>query len=264
MTGSLIFLIREKRSTTSRFDRMHAGVSYLNTISKAANHAVLSASEAQSLQLALHKDAKDFFQSGAVSFIDALRSIEKGFFSWATVKLYYSVFYALQSRLALAGDCIFYVVKSPRVLSARAGSVTANLKGTTHKAVLARFRHNYPGDYFLSQDIGGWPPLDWFIARREETNYTSARFCEPNAPSHFEFAKNTNMRKMLSAYTADDLYVFDEQHAMVAFPFKLLRDLRVRLAAKHLSPLVPAETDFLKSSVRDRSGPLRSVDILLS
>jgi hypothetical protein len=243
---------------------MHAGVSYLTTIGKAANHATLSASEAQSLQLALKSDSKDFFQSGVVSFVDALCSIEKGFFSWATVKLYYSVFYALRSRLALGGDCIFYVVKSPRVLSAKPGSVTTNLTGTTHKAVLSRFRHNYPGDYFLSQDIGGSPPLDWFIERREETKYTSSRFCEPNAPSHFEFARGSNTRKMLSAYTTDDLYVFDEQHAMVAFPFKLLRDLRVRLAANNLSPLHTAETEFLKASIRDRSGPLVSVDTLLS
>jgi len=243
---------------------MHAGVSYLTRIGKAANHAILSASEAHGLQVALKSDSKDFFQSGLVSFIDALRSIERGFFSWATVKLYYSVFYALRSRLALGGDCIFYVLKSPRVLSAKAGSATTNLKGTTHKAVLGRFRHNYPRDYFLSQDIGGCPPLDWFIERREETNYTFSRFCEPNTPSHFEFARNTNTRKMLNAYATDDLYVFDEQHAIIAFPFKLLRDLRVRLAANSLSPLLTAETEFLKASVRDRSGPLVSVDTLLS
>ncbi len=243
---------------------MHAGSTYLSTIGKAASHAVLSAAEAQSLQLALNGDSNDFFQSGVVSFIDALRSIEKGFFSWATVKLYYSVFYALRSRLALAGDCIFYVAQSPKVVSARAGSVASNLKGTTHKAVLGRFKHNYPGDYFLSQDIAGRSPLDWFIDRREETNYTFSRFCEPNAPSHFEFAKNTNTRKMLSAYCADDLYVFDEQHAMVAFPFKLLRDLRVRLASNNLSPLQVAETEFLRASLRDRAGHLVSIDALLS
>jgi len=34
---------------------------------------------------------------------------------------------------------------------------------------------------------------------------------------------------MLNAYMADDIYVFDEQHAIVAYPFKLLRDLRARL-----------------------------------
>jgi hypothetical protein len=243
---------------------MHAGARYLTAIGKAVNHATLSGGEAQMLELALNDEAQDFFQSSIISFVDAVRSIQSGFLSWATVKLYYAVFYALRSRLALAGDCIYYVGSSPRVLPARAGASTANLNGTTHKAVLNRFSHNYPRDYFLSQPIEGCPPLDWFTQRREQTNYTLSRFCEPNTPNYFKFARSTTTRKMLNAYTADDIYVFDEQHAMVAFPFKLLRDLRARLGVQHLSPLVSPEADFLRGSLRDHTGPIASAEILLS
>jgi hypothetical protein len=243
---------------------MHAGARYLTAIGKAVNHATLSAAEAQLLARALNDEAQDCFQSSTVSFVDALRSIQSGFLSWATVKLYYAVFYALRSRLALAGDCIYYVGSGPRVLAARAGASTANLRGTTHKAVLNRFRQNYPGDYFLSQQIEGCSPLDWFTERREETNYTLSRFCEPNTPNYFKFARATTTRKMLNAYAADDIYVFDEQHAMVAFPFKLLGDLRTRLGAQSLSPLVSPEVDFLRGSLRDHSGPIACADVLIS
>ena len=242
---------------------MHAGARYLTAIGKAINHATLSAPEADMLKLALNDEAQDCFQSSMVSFVDALRSIQSGFFSWAAVKLYYSVFYALRSRLALADDCIYYVGRSPRVIAARAGGNTVNLQGTTHKAVLDRFSRQQPRDYFLSQPIEGCSPLDWFTERREQTNYTASRFCEPDTPNYFEFARSTTTRKMLCAYTADDVYVFDEQHAMVAFPFKLLRDLRDRLRSQGLSPLVTSEVDFLRGSLRDHSGPISVAEVLL-
>jgi hypothetical protein len=69
---------------------------------------------------------------------------------------------------------------------------------------------------------------------------------------------------MIIAYYSDDVYVFDEDHAMVAFPFKLLRELRTALATHHVAPLVTAESEFLKRVVKDRSGHLPSLDVILS
>lgn len=242
---------------------MHAGDAYLRKIGKAVNHAVLSAQEAQILGKALQEDSRDSFQAAVVSFVDALRSVEIGFFSWATVKLYYAVFYALRARLSVSGDCIFYIGKSPRLLSAHPGCATSNLTGTTHKAVLSRFQNTHVGDYFLSQEIGGKLPLDWFVEQREQTNYRSARFSEPEAPPHLRFATTIDRRKMLAAYLSDDVYVFDEDHAIIAFPFKLLREVRRSLTTQHVSPLLPVEVDFLKRQMRDRSGSLASVDAVL-
>lgn len=242
---------------------MHSGDSYLLSIGKAVNSAVLSAGEASGLAFALQQDSRDYFQSAVISFADALRSVEEGFFSWATVKLYYSVFYALRARLAIAGDCLFYVGKSPKILSSRPGSITSNLTGTTHKAVISRFQTAHKRDYFISQDIGGKSPLEWFTEQREKVNYRAARFCEPDVPDYFKFAATTDRRRMLEAYMTDDIYVFDEDHAIIAFPFKLLRDLRSSLAASRIAPLVPIEVEFLKKKMKDRSGLLKSLDSVI-
>jgi hypothetical protein len=224
----------------------------------------LSDAEALALALALQIDAKDYFQCGVISFVDALCSIERGFYSWATVKLYYAVFYALRARLALSGDCIFHVVTKPKVISARAGASTAKLPGNTHKAVLKRFQTIHSSDYFLSQDIAGEDPLDWFVDKREDANYRSARFVEPDIPPYFEFARHTPIRQMLTAYLSDDVYVFDAEHAMIAFPFKLLRSLRASLRVDGLSPLLPSEIDFLKEKLRDRAGDILSAETIVS
>jgi hypothetical protein len=60
------------------------------------------------VQKALEEDAKDYYFSGLLSFVEALRGPPCGLSSWATVKLYYSVFYTLRAILALNEVAIFY------------------------------------------------------------------------------------------------------------------------------------------------------------
>ncbi|SEB70926.1 hypothetical protein [Terriglobus roseus] len=238
---------------------MHAANNYLYGIGKAVRQAVIDNSEAQALGLFLLADANDYFQSAAVTFFDALRGIELGYFSWATVKLYF-VFYSLRARLALNRECIFYAGHSPLALEASDNASPVKLSGTTHKAVISRFSSRFPNDYFLSQDIGGKPPLDWLMALREDANYRNSRFSEPVAPSHLTFAATNDLRKVLTAYTTDDVYVFDEQHAIVAYPFKMLKALRQAMPS---APLAFNEADFLRQSLRDHEGNQATLECLL-
>ena len=64
------------------------------------NRIVTARDEVQ-LAKCLDADAADYTFSSLVSLADALSGIRQGFFSWSTVKLYYSVFYALRAFLAV-------------------------------------------------------------------------------------------------------------------------------------------------------------------
>jgi hypothetical protein len=219
--------------------------------------------ERSALELRLREDAKDYYQSAVVSFVDGLRSIPAGFCSWATVKFYYSAFYSLRSRLALSGECIFYDGTKPRSVSVVPGAVVTALNGTTHKCVLARFASAFPYDSFLSQEIATCKPLEWLVDRREEVNYKQSRFSEPAYSAYLSYAAKTDARKMLSAYLSDDVYIHDPDHALVAFPFRLLVDLRRRLNSLGLDPLVQNEIDFLATQMRDRTGSITALASLL-
>jgi hypothetical protein len=242
---------------------LHAANDYLNSIGKVGLGSVLAPAERQALELRLREDAKDYYQSSLISLIDGLRSLSAGFFSWGTVKFYYSVFYALRSRLALSGECIFYVDQKPRHISISVTSTASKLKGTTHKCVLDRFATTSSLDFFLSQDIANEPPLNWLVNKREEVNYKLARFSEPVAPSYMAYAATTELRQMLSAYLSDDIYIHDPDHAIVAFPFRLVVDLRARLLNSGITPLLQAELDFIAEHMRDRAGIITAMNSLL-
>jgi uncharacterized protein (UPF0332 family) len=243
---------------------VHSANSYLKASGKLEPDSVLNAAERRKLETLLREDAKDYYQAALVSLIDGLRSISSGFYSWSTVKLYYCTFYALRARLAVSGECIFYDQSKPRYIDVSPGCLAKKLAGNTHKCVLDRFSLSHPNDFFLSQDIASRRPLDWLMERREEVNYKMSRFSEPGAPEHFKFAETTDVRRMLGSYQLDDVYIFDPDHAVVAFPFRLMLDLRIRLSNVGVSPLAEHEIEFLSKNSKDRSGLIAALNPLLT
>lgn len=219
----------------------------------------LNAAQAAALHQALSRDAADYVYSGIVSIGDAVQAIEKDLFTWATVKLYYAVFYMTRALLAAHGTAIFYEGTKPYSWESIAGAMAVKRDGPTHKVVLTSFGTVLPNNALLSQPIGVDGALDWLMKRREEVNYTTPRFSEPNAPAHLELISLTGVRKSVSAYLRDDsfLYAFDPQHAILAFPIEALK-MVLKSKASGGSGIRLADNDrkYLASLYVDKTGPL--------
>jgi hypothetical protein len=102
------------------------------------------------------------------------------------------------------------------------------------------------------------------MERREEVNYKKSRYAEPNVPDYFKYAGNTNLRIMLEAYRSNTVYAFDPDHAIVAYPFCLLHNLRSRLLTNSITPLLSIESDFLSNSIKDRNGVITAMSLILA
>jgi hypothetical protein len=216
----------------------------------------LSTFQADELKEQLLVDAQSYYYSALISFLDASLGLDRHLYSWSTVKLYYSVFYSLRCLLAISGYCIYYCNEKPFTCRAMAGTTGSMLKGTTHKVVLSLFEQVFRSDPLLSQDIAGEPALKWLINRREDANYKQARFTDPSPPAHFVRVNDLGFRRAINAYLDDktSLYVFDQDHAMVAFPLATLVRARVELKIQNL-PYADLESNkFLSGLGRDKSG----------
>src|SRR5271165_3456474 len=140
----------------------------------------------------LGKDAFEYFYSASISTASALSSIALGYFTWATVKLYYSDYYLLRGILALSRLCVFYEGSKPRTLVAGALEVAkapgggSRRNATTHGVVIEAAKTHLSHIAAFSQDIGSVHPLDWIREKREEANYGHSRFSEPEAPVHMK------------------------------------------------------------------------------
>ena len=222
----------------------------------------LNAAQAARLRLALDVDALSYLYSGVVSIGDATQAIERQFYSWATVKLYYALFYLSRALLAAHGTAVVYEGTKPFSWDSQAGATPTKRDGPTHKAVLSSYEATFPKSVLLSQPIDTTPALSWLMSRREEANYTRARFSEPEVPAHFAIVARMGIRKVFAAYVRDGnyLYSFDQQHAMLALPVEALK-LSLSEFSARASPLQLNTVDrqYLASLFVDKSGPLADV-----
>lgn len=219
---------------------------------------VLTPMEALTLSAALKADAADFYYSGWVSFLDALNGIKKDFYSWAAVKLYYSVFYSFRASLALGDVCVFHVGRPHyRVLALSGQSPVSCTEAGTHKVVLNSFLERYPKHQLVSQKIGLDESVEWLMDKRESANYRNPRFTDPGSGREFDFIAASGIRKTLNAYLEEKStdYVFDPDHAIIAFPLRVLQ-----LVGDQLLTAIPTqilaieEQKFLKDCAKDGSG----------
>lgn len=242
---------------------------YLRSVIAPTTFAVKSFSltdrVASQLALALGADAVDNYYSAAVSIGDAISGINRQFFSWATVKLYYSVFYALRSLLALDGHCLFHVGTKPKWIRATPGAQPIPAAKSTHLTVLNYFEKNYPSHLLISQPIGTDSALRWLYDKRVEANYTNDGFGEPDIPEHLERIMSIGVRLAVEAYLSDsgNSYLFDADHAILALPLKALHHARQKLT-RNGRDITAERTHFLNTvAFRDRLGPISSLHALL-
>ena len=180
-------------------------------------------------------DATSLFYSAMVSFLDAMHGLRAGFFSWATVKLYYVGFYAARAILGFNSVGICYSLKADGrgvefSLKAAAGANPRQERGPTHKTVWRLYQQELPSSRLLSI-INTDPAHIWMMGLREQANYKNPKFTEPFVPPHFSFIDRSSLERTLPLYFGDsiDLYTFDPDHACVAFPIACLKQAQISL-----------------------------------
>lgn len=211
----------------------------------------LSTGEARSLADCLTADAAALTTCASVSMVDAIRGIELGLFSWATVKLYFSVFYCFRAILAANQYCVCYDGRKPRWFRARTGALCKKLKGNTHEVVMNLFEAELQGHWLLSQEIDLKSPPTWLMGLREEANYRRGEFWEPTCPDHFVAVADLGVRRAVETYVRDKMFAFDKDHAAVAYPLRAIMEARTKVA-----PMDEGVVTFLKARARDSRGPL--------
>jgi hypothetical protein len=172
----------------------------------------------------------------------------------------------LRSLLALDGICIFYVNTKAFAIQAQAGQSPRKRNGQTHKIVLEEFKNQNPGHLLLSQTIEYKDPLNWLMEKREHANYKIAKFCEPHIPSHFIKIVSNGLRLAIKDYLNDslNLYLFDPDHAMLAYPLRVIQIAYQKINTPGAFSLRKSEIQYLCKLFKDKSGPIPEMQSMLT
>lgn len=203
------------------------------------NHS-LTIAEVQQLNSDLQCDAIDFFYNGILSFSEGIDSIFQKRFSWATVKLYYSIYYLIRASLAVRGFALVRCGNICRLKNAVGekivGSNNKKYK-STHEGTMNHYKDIFSmADRLLSNKIEDYDAYQWMMNAREIVNYRSVSFLEPNCLDIWDFFSTcvddgtlaTELKKL-----EDDNYVkcFQEEFAVVAIPIMRMKETIADMAS---------------------------------
>lgn len=205
----------------------------------------LNKSQAFLFNQALIEDAKDYYYKALISFSEAINSIRRFIFSWATIKLYYCIFYLLRTYFCL-NRLGFIRNKSLYILQAKENESPAKKSNTKkyssdHKATIY-----YHIDFHLSDDILLTNKIDelysyeWMLKKRENVNYREAKFYEPECPPYWQALVDFEIDKIDSDIIKtliDDDYnlTFQEEYAYIAIPLKKLQNIKSSFQSKGIN-----------------------------
>ncbi|WP_437889332.1 hypothetical protein [Phytobacter sp. V91] len=221
------------------------------------NNCILTGPITTELDKCLKNDAINYLYSALISYAEAIKGIQGGFFSWSTVKLYYCAFYALRSILSLDGCCIFYVGTKGYSIKVRQGEHPVKAKGTTHKLVMSLFKKYNASSPFVTQEIDMEEPFEWLMSQREQANYKNGRFSEPGKPAIFNKA-SVGLQILIKEYILDTqhTYCFDSDHAMLALPLEIIKNAIDKLSTNTDYKFSQSDVKFLKGLLRISGNPV--------
>lgn len=240
---------------------------FLETLISAAPSSAgvaLSQGAAQSASAACRADADDYWFSGLVSLGNACASARESNFTWATVQAYYASFFLTRATLGFRDNTINFVMYKNRYrhvgIEAKPGAQTFNVKGNTHDAVLRHADKIGAVQQLANQPIDLLPAGEWLINQRNEANYQTIRFRDPQATPGLRSVARLGIRKTLNEYISDHLLLaFDPQHSMLAYPVAIA----VELVSAESPNFSTEELDHLRKLFCDQAGPVSSVERLL-
>lgn len=176
-----------------------------------------------------YADSIGFYFNALISFTNGLYSIKHKNYSWASVQLYYSIYYGCRAKLGF--DKIAIIRKKGLFsLEISPNSVSQKLKDQNdHKMTINCYKRKYElSDFLLSNKINNVDFYDWITDIREITHYRQRSFQEPNYLGLFnliveELKNGKTLFTLLEEYSQNwNLFCFQEETAIIAGPYKLL------------------------------------------
>ena len=182
--------------------------------------------QAEKMKGFLEDEIASYYYKSLLSYMESIVALDKKLFSWATIKLYYSVFYSVKAYLACqniailrANRRLFYVKAKENESISRCGDTT------DHKGTILTLNKLYRNDKLLSNNIDDMDVYQWMMRKREEVNYKDLDFHDPNAPDFWrilnEEIEQDGIKTVIDHMVEDDwLYCFQDEYAILGIPTK--------------------------------------------
>ena len=187
------------------------------------------------LKECLYLDGLDHLYKGIYSISNGLFNINNKYYSWSIIKFYYSIFYLMRSNFAAnnigflknGGIYTLNLHIGEKPIRRDRGKYRGENCNGDHKTTIATHVKEFSSqDIMLTNTVQGENVYDWLMDVRNQVNYRERSFHEPDFkyfPS--EIFDENQIKNTIEAYFNDTdlVYCFNEDHAAIAAPIKILQ-----------------------------------------
>lgn len=190
---------------------------------------IITKQQADDIGQLLEDEISSYYYKALLSYMESIPALNNKLFSWATVRLYYSVFYSIKAYLAcnkiaiLRAERKLFYIKAKENESFRRCDDTTDHKGT----ILTLCKLFKRSDLLLSNNINDMDVYHWMMQRREEVNYKDMDFHDPLPPDFWDILNREivqqGIRSVVDKMVNDNwLYCFQDEYAILGVPTKRL------------------------------------------
>ena len=228
---SMLFKRRDLQMACEALARTQQGLPPESNDYRFKGELEVTLEDLENLKECQNHDSVSFYFNSLFSFLQALKSIKEKSYSWATVQLYYSVFYSCKAILGF--NQIGIIRKNGlNKLEIKVGEKAKGFKeNNDHKQTIKCFMTTYPDSFILSNKIGDQTFFEWIQDAREITNYRQQVFLEPRVHGFLQtiidrIKNRGSYLDLLNLYSANwAIYCFQEDSALIAGPYYLLTEV---------------------------------------
>lgn len=199
----------------------------------------------QPLGRCMKSDLNSYYFKSVQTFLQAIHEIKQKKYSWAIVKLYYSVFYMLRCDILLANYMLvrcksLYYTKVENGATLKTFNKN-NIRGD-HQLTIAFAKKLYDDgeiiDPIFGNQINDENAYLWLMKNRERVNYQMKDFSDPKHDqvlnhiiSYFNEEKVSDLLNFYHLNT-DYSVCFDLDHSILSIPFKKLLQIHSKIQDK--------------------------------
>ena len=177
------------------------------------------------------RDAVCFYYSALISFIEACGQLGNKEYSWAAVKLYYTVYYCARAQMGFHKYCTIRKGNQLYTLHVLNGAKPErNQCGNDHKVVLDNYIKFFPTAFILSNKVDDTSFTDYITQIREITHYRQRVMKEPERLDVFdklnEYLENgKSVTSFLSDCLSDkNIFCFIKNYAYLVTTYVMLQE----------------------------------------
>ncbi len=219
----------------------------------------LSQSDVATLKSNLTTDCVDYFYNGLVCFSEGFYNAYFKRYAWATIKLYYSLYYFMRTSLATQNYTLLNLGSIYRLKISRGETPFGsnhNKYKSTHGGTISHYKETFTNkDILLTNSIGtSESTYDWYKEAREIVNYKKIPFCNEasfiNEWNVFNnFSSNNKIDELIGILLNDrrHLCTFQEDYALISIPINLLKQTISNIKTSNMNFIDKEHVSSLKN-----------------